>query len=126
MKASALESLMQECLELSLKSHSNRGFVKIQASKILMAKTDVVQMLAKIDSAHAMYGKIADNRNCSEAMKGCTLSMLNQHKHSGSVESMHTTTFIALSASTDMTMDWMMKTLAASLTEPEKRDFTES
>ena len=73
MKASALESLTQECLELFSKSHGNRGFAKIQASKILMAKTDLVQMPAKIDSARAAYERIADGRNYGEAMKVCAL-----------------------------------------------------
>ena len=91
-----------------------------------MAKTDLVQMPAKIDSARAAYARIADGRNYGEEMKGCALNVLDQHKQSGSVESTHTATFIALSASTDSTVDWMVKTLAGSLTEPEKRDFAES
>ena len=124
-RSRAVNVLCDEILETMPCRHGNVGMTNLQASKLLTAKLDRVQLPQKIETHRAKYKQLADGRDYGPEMKDCALNVM-KNIATGSVESTHTAAFIAMSADTNKTVDFMVKALAKSLPEDAKRDFAES
>ena len=61
--------LCDEILETMPCRHGNVGIAKIQASKLLTAKLDCVQLPKKIETNRARYNQLADGRDYDPEMK---------------------------------------------------------
>ena len=124
-RSHAINVLCDEILEMMPCRYGNVGMAKLQGSKLLTAKLDRAQLPKKIEINRAKYNQLADGRDYGPEMKDCALNVM-KNIATGSVESTHTAAFIAMSADTDKTVDFIVKALSKSHPEDAKRDFAES
>ena len=107
------------------RTHGNTAQCKVKATKLYTVANMIPKLNAKLEEAQQTFDSLCNGRAYGEEMKQLALSVVSNHA-SGSVESTHTAVFVAMSASTDASIDLMRSALFASLSLDEKREYAAS